>query len=82
MMMKIPNRNLLMLLKNQFMSDQAIEREVECLNEILLKTESPEHFCQAHELVDRNRITSKTKRILLVIRFDKLKPFRFLICKN
>ena len=80
--MKIPNRNLLMLLKNQFMSDQAIEREVECLNEILLKTESPEHFCQAHELVDRNRITSKTKRILLVIRFDKLKPFRFLICKN
>ena len=80
--MKIPNRNLLMLLKNQFMSDQAIEREVECLNEILLKTESSEHFCQAHELVDRNRITSKTKRILLVIRFDKLKPFRFLICKN
>ncbi len=81
-MMKIPNRNLLMLLKNQFMSDQAIEREVECLNEILLKTESPEHFCQAHELVNRNQITSKTKRILLVIRFDKLKPFRFLICKN
>ena len=80
--MKIPNRNLLMLLKNQFMSDQAIEREVECLNEILLKTESPEHFCQAHELVNRNQITSKTKRILLVIRFDKLKPFRFLICKN
>ena len=80
--MKIPNRNLLMLLKNQFMSDQAIEREVECLNEILLKTESSEHFCQAHELVDRIRITSKAKRILLVIRFDKLKPFRFLICKN
>jgi hypothetical protein len=80
--MKIPNRNLLMLLKNQFMSDQAIEREVECLNEILLKTESPEHFCQAHELINRNRITSKTKRILLAIRFDKLKPFRFLISKN
>jgi hypothetical protein len=80
--MKIPNRKLLMLLKNQFMSDQAIEREVECLNEILLKTESSEHFCIAHELVDRNRITSKTKRILLATRFDKLKPFRFLICKN
>ena len=80
--MKIPNRNLLMLLKNQFMSDRAIEREVECLNEILRKAESLDHFCQAHELVDRNRITSKTKRILFAIRFDKLKPFRFLICKN
>jgi hypothetical protein len=80
--MKIPNRNLLMLLKNQFMSDQAIEREVECLNEILFKTETPEYFCQAHELINRNRITSKTKKILLAIRFNKLKPFRFLICKN
>jgi hypothetical protein len=80
--MKIPNRNLLMLLKNQFMSDQAIEHEVECLNEILLKTESPEHFCIAHELVNRNRVTSKPKKILRAIRFAELKPFRFLINKN
>ena len=80
--MKRPNRNFLMLLKNQFLSEQAIEHEVECLNEILLQTESPEYFCQAHELVDRNRITSKTKKILLAIRYNELKPFRFLICKN
>jgi hypothetical protein len=80
--MKIPNRNLLMLLKNQFMSDQAIEHEVECLNEILLKTESPEYFCIAHELVNRNRVTSKPQKILRAIRFAELKPFRFLINKN
>ena len=64
------------------MSEQAIEHEVECLNEILLQTESSENFCRAHELVDRNRITSKTKKILFAIKFDLLKPFRFLICKN
>jgi hypothetical protein len=81
-MMKNPSRNLLMLLKNQFMSQQAIEHEVECLNEILFETESPEHFYTAHELVDRNRITSKPDKILNAIRFTELKSFRFLINKN
>ena len=80
--MKNPGRNLLMLLKNQFMSQQAIEHEVECLNEILFETESPEHFYIAHELVDRNRITSRPDKILNAVRYPELKPFRFLINKN
>ena len=33
--MKMPNRDLLVLLKNEFMSQQAIEQEVECLNDML-----------------------------------------------
>ncbi|MBO9657389.1 MAG: hypothetical protein J7527_01045 [Chitinophagaceae bacterium] len=78
----MPNRDLLVLLKNEFMSQQAIDHEVECLNDILLIAESDEHFCVAHELVDRNRITSKPARILKAIRFSELKPFRFLINKN
>ena len=77
-----PNRNLLVLLRNQFMSRQAIEQEVESINVILLQTESLQQFCIAHELVDRNRITSKSKKILMTIRISELKPFRFLICKN
>jgi len=77
-----PNRNLLVLMRNQFMSRQAIEQEVESINEILLQTESLQQFCIAHELVDRNRITSKSKKILNAIRIAELKPFRFLICKN
>jgi hypothetical protein len=80
--MKMPNRDLLVLLKNEFMSQQAIDHEVECLNDILLIAESDEHFCVAHELVNRNRITSKPTRILKAIRFSELKPFRFLINKN
>lgn len=80
--MKMPNRDLLVLLKSEFMSQQAIEQEVECLNDMLRLTESDEQFCLAHELVDRNRITCNAKKILKAIRFTELKQFRFLINKN
>jgi hypothetical protein len=80
--MKMPNRDLLVLLKSEFMSQKAIEKEVEYINDMLRKTESDEQFCKAHELVDRNRITSHSKRILKAIRYTELKPFRFLINKN
>ena len=80
--MKMPNRDLLVLLKSEFMSHQAIEQEVECLNDMLRCTESDDQFCIAHELVDRNSITSNPKKILRAIRFTELKQFRFLINKN
>ena len=80
--MKMPNRDLLVLLKSEFMSQQAIEQEVECLNDMLRCTESDEQFCIAHELVDRNHITSNSKKILKVVRFTELKQFRFLINRN
>ena len=57
-------------------------REVTYLHEMLLAAESKEHFCRAHELVDRNRITRKPPRILKAIRFSQLKPFRFLLNRN
>jgi hypothetical protein len=80
--MKIPNRDLLVLLRNEFASQQAIEQEVEYLNHILIQAESLERFCIAHELVERNRITDKPKKILRAIRFIELKPFCFLVNKN
>jgi hypothetical protein len=80
--MKNAQRDILVLLKNEFMNEQAIEQQVECLNVILHQTESSEEFCNAHELVDRNRITSKPHKILHAIRNPELKPFRFLINKN
>jgi hypothetical protein len=80
--MKNPNRNLIVLLKGEFISEQAIEQEVEHLHGLLFSIESPEQFCRAHELVDRNRITSKKFRILRETRYSQLRPFRFLINKN
>jgi hypothetical protein len=78
----MPTRDLLVLLKNEFMSQRALDHEVECLNDILRTAESDEQFCIAHELVNRNRITAKPRKILKAIRYSELKAFRFLINKN
>ena len=80
--MKMPTRDLLVLLKNEFMSQRALDHQVECLNDILRTAESDEQFCIAHELVNRNRITARPKKILRAIRYSELKAFRFLINKN
>jgi hypothetical protein len=76
--MKNNSRNLLVLFNNKFISKQ----EADCLNQILLYTESPGQFCMAHELVDRNRITSSKEKILKESGRIELRPFRFLINKN
>ena len=47
-----------------------------------MQVENNETFCAAHELVARNRITSKKKRILKASAAYELKPFYFLINKN
>ncbi|MET0638192.1 MAG: hypothetical protein ABWZ25_19335 [Chitinophagaceae bacterium] len=80
--MKAPNRDLLVLLRNEFMSQQALDHEVQCLHHMLRGAESDEKFCIAHELVDRNRITNKFRKIVNVIGVKELKPFQFLINKN
>ena len=76
------NRNLLVVFSTRSPDEKAIKQEVECLNQILLNIESPEQFCIAHELVDRNRITSNKKKILKETKHFLMKPFRFLINKN
>ncbi len=80
--MKNPTRNLLILLHGQLLTDQAIEQEVDNLNTLLMITESSSCFCRAHELVNRNHITSSKSKILKESRYTELRPFRFLINKN
>ena len=80
--MKTNDRDLLVLLKNEFMSQKAIEREVECLNSILLHVEQPCALCRSHELIQRNHITQKPYKILRALRQPELKAFWFLIGKN
>lgn len=64
------------------MTEQAIEKEVVCLNYLLSTTDTPEQFCNATELVDRNRITSNPRKILKEANHFRLRMFRFLINKN
>jgi tRNA G10 N-methylase Trm11 len=82
--MKSPNRDLLVLLKDETMSEQAIEQEVEKLNTILFNVETSESFYTAHELFDMNRfkIFRGKKHLLQVSREKTLKPFTFLCNLN
>lgn len=71
-------QSLLMLFNRECVS----EKELNCLNGLLLATETSEQFCIAHELVNRNRITSQKKKIIKESYRHQLRPFRFLINKN
>ena len=80
--MKQMNREILVVVKYEFVSQAALEKEMEWLNKILITAETPQYFCIAHELVNRNRITQNKKKILSAVKHSELKPFRFLIGKN
>jgi hypothetical protein len=76
------NRDLLVLLNDEFMSEHAIEQEVECLHGILVSTESFDSFKSSHELIRRNRITAKAKALRKIYHTPVLKPFYFLLNRN
>jgi hypothetical protein len=77
-----PRRDILVLLRHEFLSPQEYEHEVECINSLLCRVETWQQFCISFELVNRNRITSRVKKLWSVFNKKELKPFRFLICKN
>jgi len=75
-------RDLLLLINNRI-NQQQLDKTVESLNKSLLHAESNHNFCQVHELARRSRITNNAKKILKAISCsDQLKPFYFLINKN
>jgi hypothetical protein len=82
--MKTKNRDLLVLLKDDFRTEQAIENELERLNELLLRTETMLNFCVANEILDFNRykVYQEYTKIVKVLSQDKLKPFQFICNKN
>jgi hypothetical protein len=80
--MKRATHEILILSRSVRLSQTDMEREMEWLNDILTYTESADAFCRAHELVNRNRITQKSSKILKALKKTELKPFRFLIGKN
>ncbi|HPG11019.1 MAG TPA: hypothetical protein PLU37_05770 [Chitinophagaceae bacterium] len=80
--MRNPNHNLLVLLKEKSLDKQAIETHVQSLHPILASVDTIVHFCTAHELVNRNRITNDPKKIIRETEYVRLRPFRFLINKN
>ena len=78
------NRDLLVLFKEELMSPQAIEHEVEMLHELLYVVEKIENLVIAHEVINLNnyKIQSQYNVIRNTIRRKELKPFIFLNNKN
>jgi len=82
--MKTPNREreLVLLSKTALMSEKALEKELISLEHLFLYAESATAFCQTHELVLRNHITSKKAKLIRIYHDLQLKPFWFLVNKN
>lgn len=80
--MKRSNRKFVLHLKPGQTNEQSLQKELDWLDDLLHFVESPEKFCQVHELVNKNNITRKTNKLLNVYNNATLKPFRFLICRN
>ncbi len=78
------NRDLLVLFKEDFMSPQAIEHEVELLHELLYDVEKIENLITSHEVINLNnyKIQHNPTIIRNTILKKELKPFIFLSNKN
>ena len=78
------NRDLLVLFKEELMSPQAIEHEVEMLHELLYTVEQIDNLVTAHEVINLNnyKIQNQYNIIRNTIRRKELKPFIFLNNKN
>jgi hypothetical protein len=82
--MKTPDRDLLVLMKDEFVTEQFMACELEKLNDLLFQYETLENFCAAHEVFDLNsyKILRGTRYIQRIVRQQELKPFQFLCNKN
>jgi len=82
--MNRPARDLMVLFKQELMSPQAIERQVEMLHDLLYTVEHIENIITAHEVIDLNkfRIINKKKQLRHLLRSYSLKPFVFVSNKN
>jgi len=82
--MRAPNRDLLVLVKDEFLSSTSMEVELERIHQLLIGFETPDNLCRAHEVFDMNsykRVTS-ISRIQKIMSEKELKAFVFVINKN
>ena len=82
--MKIPNRDLLVLVKDEHYTREAMESELEQLNKLLFDFETMENICTAHEVFDMNRYKIVRKKALLqkIMNQAEVKSFVFICNKN
>ncbi len=82
--MNNPNRDILVLFKQELMTPQAMEREVTLLHDLLYNVERLDNVVAAHELLDLNKYKVISKHMIIknYLRSGKEKAFVFLNNKN
>lgn len=82
--MKRPERDLLVMLKQELMSPQALELEVMKLHELLYHFERPVNIIPAYEVIDmiQYRIARQPERVRRYMRAKEAKPFIFFLNRN
>ena len=82
--MKNSNRDLLVLVRDGYADQDAIQNELQQLNRMLIRFETTENFCIAHEVFDVNkyRVITSLSRLRKFIERDEIKPFVFVFNKN
>lgn len=78
--MNNPNRDILVLFKQELMTLQAMEQQVMLLHEMLFHVEKMDNIVTAHEILDLNKfkVIRKAVRIKQFLRLNTEKPFVFL----
>lgn len=82
--MKLPNRDVLFLVKDERRDDDNIKRELEWIHHLLMSFETATNVCQVHEVHDLNRYKKVTKHagVEKVLYSEKTIPFVFIFNKN
>lgn len=80
----MPNRDLLVLIKDEFLGPGSMETELQKINKLLIGFETQDNLCVAHEVFDMNRYKILKDKVALerVFSQSQLKPFVFIINKN
>ena len=82
--MKAPNRDMLVLVKEQGVSSEYIQMEMERIHKLLISFETIDRLVNAHEVMDLNRYKrlNKYNAVVRVMQETNLKPFIFIVNKN
>lgn len=74
------NRDLLVLLKQEVMTEKAMEQQVLFLHDLLFMVEKSNWVVAAHEVININRskISNKSVAVKKALKESSLKPFVFL----
>lgn len=78
------NRDLLVITKNNMVSQQELEQTIMGLHSVLFKAENFAALCQCHEVFDINKfkVITKHNKVAWYIANKSNKPYIFICNKN